>query len=220
MHVATPEDQWSLQIASGLIGATLLVYVGCAVSKAWYKHTSFQLVTMYRGGLVSLIYNKTLSVKVSSIRENAPVTLMSTDMDIIAGAAEQLHDVWASLIELPIGIYILYEQIGFPSLFVLIPTFGVHDQVISDLDQANSQVVTTIFSGLIALGMEPATVAWNAAIQARIGQVTNMLGQMKGIKMMGLTMYFHNLVHSLRIDEIKASERLRRLSVYLIALGK
>lgn len=67
--------------------------------------------------------------------------------------------------------------------------------------------------------MEPATVAWMDAIQARVGQVATMLGQMKGIKMMGFTGYFHSLVRQLRLDEIKISERLRILLVYLITLG-
>ena len=80
--------------------------------------------------------------------------------------------------------------------------------------------MTTVLSGLIAPAMEPATVAWNAAIQERIGYTSNMLSQVKGIKMMGLTEYFYKLVHGLRIEEIRVSERMRWLLAQLITLGK
>lgn len=122
--VGSPSDEWSFRVASGLIGATVLIYVGLAISTAWYKHASFQLVTMWRGGLVSLIFKKTLELNPAAVKENAPVTLMTTDMDTIAQSGEVLHDMWGSLIDLPIGIYLLYRQIGYPGLFVLIPTLG------------------------------------------------------------------------------------------------
>lgn len=67
--------------------------------------------------------------------------------------------------------------------------------------------------------MEPATVAWNAAVQKRVGEASNMLNQMKSIKMMGLTDYFRALVRQLRIDEIRISDRLRWLLVALITLS-
>lgn len=73
---------------------------------------------------MSLIYKKTLSLKAAAVKDNAPVTLMTTDIDTIMGAGETVHDLWSSVVELPIGIYILYQQVGGPSLFILIPTLG------------------------------------------------------------------------------------------------
>lgn len=73
---------------------------------------------------------------------------------------------------------------------------------------------------MIAPAMEPATVAWNAAIQKRVGEASSMLNQMKSIKMMGLSDYFHNLVRQLRIDEIRISDRMRWLLTALITLCK
>lgn len=124
IYVGTPENAWSGQVSSGLIGATVLIYVGRAIAGAWFKHMSYQMVTMWRGGLVSLIYKKTLSLKAAAVKDNAPVTLMTTDIDTIMGAGETVHDLWSSIVELPIGIYILYQQVGGPSLFILIPTLG------------------------------------------------------------------------------------------------
>ena len=116
--------EMSIQISSGLIGATLLVYLGLAISGAWYKHLSFQMVTMYRGGLVSLIFKKTLKLKTTSVKDSAPVTLMTTDVETVVAAGSSIHDMWANLLELPVGIYLLYRQVGHPSLLVLVPTLS------------------------------------------------------------------------------------------------
>jgi ATP-binding cassette subfamily C (CFTR/MRP) protein 1 len=201
-QIAMPAADMTAQVSSGLIGATLLVYVGLAATDVWYKHLSFQLVTMCRGGLVSLMFDKTLRLKTATIKDAAPVTLMTTDMDVIAGAGETLTEFWASLVDLPIGIYLLYRQVGYPGLFVLLPT-----------------VAMLVLSAVIAPAMEPATAQWNEAVQKRVGETANMLAQMKSIKMMGLTQYLHSRIHELRIDEIKVSEKLRWLMVHMYTLS-
>ncbi|KAM0380591.1 hypothetical protein ACHAO7_003366 [Fusarium culmorum] len=192
----------SVKISSGLIGATVLIYLGLAISGAWHKHLSFQMVTMYRGGLISLIFKKTLKLKTSSVKDSAQVTLMTTDVETIVAAGASIHDMWANMIELPIGIYLLHRQIGNPSLLVLVPT-----------------IVTTILSGIISVAMEPATVQWNAMVQKRVGETSSMLDQIKGIKMMGLTDFFRQTVQSLRVKELKVSAKFRWLLVHFVALA-
>ncbi|KAL2670523.1 hypothetical protein Neosp_014311 [[Neocosmospora] mangrovei] len=184
-------EETSVQIAGGLIGATVLVYLGLAISGAWHRYMSNQLVVMYRGGLVSLIFQKTLKLRSASIKDSAPVTLMTTDVDVIVAAGASIHDMWANLVELPIGIYLLHRQVGSPSLLVLVPT----------------------------VTMDPATVKWNAAVQKRVGETSSMLSQMKGIKMMGLSDFFHGLVQSLRVHELKVSARARWLLVHFVTLA-
>ncbi|KAF5268054.1 hypothetical protein FOXYS1_1068 [Fusarium oxysporum] len=194
--VLVSKKEMSVQISSGLIGATVLIYLGLAISGAWHKHMSYQLVTMYRGGLVSLIFKKTLKLKTTSIKDSAPVTLMTADVETIVAAGASVHDMWANMLELPVGIYLLYRQV----------------------DQANSQV-TTILSGIISPAMEPATVKWNEAVQKRVGETSSMLNQMKGIKMMGLTDFFRKMVQGLRVKELKVSAKFRWLLVYFNALA-
>ncbi|KAM0558381.1 hypothetical protein ACHAPJ_005075 [Fusarium lateritium] len=200
--VFVSRKQMSVQVSSGLIGATVLIYLGFAITGAWYKHMSYQLVTMYRGGLVSLIFKKTLKLKTTSIKDSAPVTLMTADVATMVSAGASIHDMWANMLELPVGIYLLYRQIGRPSLLVLVPT-----------------VITTILSGIISPAMEPATVKWNAAVQKRVGETSNMLTQIKGIKMMGLTEFFRQMVQGLRVKELKISARFRWLLVHFNTLA-
>ena len=122
LHVAGQSG--SNSTAGGLIAATVLLYIGLAISEAWYKHLTYQLVTMYRGGLAALVYKKTLKLKDSKVKDAAPVTLMSTDVESISHSSVSIHDTWASVIEMPIGIYLLYLHVGVPAFFIFIPTLG------------------------------------------------------------------------------------------------
>lgn len=120
--VGEPAEKQSKDVSGGLIGATILIYVGLSVTNGWYKHFTFQLVTMYRGGLDSLVFKKTLVLHSAATKDSAPVTLMSTDVESIVTAGSAIHDIWSSLVELPVAIYLLYRHVGIPSLFILIPT--------------------------------------------------------------------------------------------------
>ncbi|CAG9951213.1 unnamed protein product, partial [Clonostachys rosea f. rosea IK726] len=201
-HVRSPQRDFASQMSGILIAATVFIYVGLALTATWHRHLSYQLVTMWRGGLVSLIFKKTLSLRTCCAEESASITLMSTDIDSIVTAGESLHDMWCSFLDLGIGIYLLYCQIGLPSLLVLVPT-----------------TFTTVLSAIIGPAMEPALVDWKAAIQRRVAKASDMLGQMKGIKMIGLTGFFHSLVRTLRLDEIKISYRFRWLLAGIMILS-
>lgn len=81
-------------------------------------------MTMWRGSLASLIFTKTLRLDPSIVKDSAPITHMSTDVEGIALGATDLHNVWGGLIELPVAMYLLYRHVGLPSLLILIPTFS------------------------------------------------------------------------------------------------
>ncbi|KAF9783049.1 hypothetical protein IL306_010591 [Fusarium sp. DS 682] len=66
--------------------------------------------------------------------------------------------------------------------------------------------------------MEPATVKWNEAVQKRVGETSSMLNQIKGIKMMGLSDFFRQMVQDLRVKELKVSAKFRWLLVHFNTL--
>lgn len=80
--------------------------------------------------------------------------------------------------------------------------------------------MTTIGSGLIAKDMGPATVAWNQAVQERIGFTSNALSQAKGIKMMGLSGLIRSSVLDLRSKELQVSKKYRWILTRLSILGE
>ncbi len=119
----------SLEVAGGLIGATVLIYVGIAVCTCLYKHLTYQLVTMVRGALVALIFKKTLRLDAATPADGASITLMSTDIDGLERSVVFIHDIWASVLELGVGIFLLYREIGTPCFLVVIPISGTcHSQ--------------------------------------------------------------------------------------------
>ncbi|KAK1504420.1 uncharacterized protein CCOS01_16872 [Colletotrichum costaricense] len=200
--VGSPRTEDSQNVAGGLVGATALIYCGIAVSRCWYQHMTFQLVTLFRGGLVSLIFKKTLSLDASMINDLAPVTLMSVDIEAIAASMTFIHDVWAAAIELPVGVYLLYRQVGPPCFLLLVPGL----------------VCTAVTSKLSTL-MAPARVAWNQGVQKRVSITSSMLTQIKGIKMMGLTDHFSDIIQKLRVSELKLSTKFRILVTVLSIIG-
>ncbi|KAI8243023.1 ABC transporter atnG [Colletotrichum sp. SAR 10_96] len=196
--VGSPWGEDSRNIAAGLVGATACIYVGLAISRCWYQHMTFQLVTLFRGGLVSLIFKKTLDLDASAIKDSAPVTLMSVDIENIAVSLTFIHDIWPAVVELPIGIYLLYRQVGPPCFLLLIPG-----------------LLCTAVTTKLSARMAPARVAWNEGVQKRISITSSLLNQIKGVKMMGLADHFSSIVQKFRITELKLSVKFRVLITFL-----
>lgn len=70
----------SINHGYGLIGAYGLVYLGIALSGAFYSHQATRTVTMLRGILVSAIFSRSIDLSTTAIDNGAAVTLMSTDV--------------------------------------------------------------------------------------------------------------------------------------------
>jgi ATP-binding cassette subfamily C (CFTR/MRP) protein 1 len=79
---------------------------------------------MLRGGLVGLIFNKTIVLRDGVYDESAAVTHMSTDIDRISASMQSMHEVWARLIEVTIGVWLLSIQLGAVSVIPVIVVFS------------------------------------------------------------------------------------------------
>jgi hypothetical protein len=108
----------------GLVAASALIYVGVAVSTVVYMRQLYRSITMIRGGLVGLVFNKSLVLRDGVYDESAAVTLMSTDIDRIAASMQNMHEVWARLIEVTIGVWLLSIKLGAVSVIPIIVVFG------------------------------------------------------------------------------------------------
>lgn len=69
---------------------------------------------------MGLIYNKTLVLQDGVYDESAAITHMSTDVDRIAISMQNMNEVWARLIEVAIGIWLLTAQLGGVSVIPII----------------------------------------------------------------------------------------------------
>ena len=75
------------------------------------QHKTYRLITMIRGGLVTLVFGKTMELDAVADK-SATLTLMSTDVERIGTGLALVHELWASLIELTLSIWLLEKQIG------------------------------------------------------------------------------------------------------------
>ncbi|MCJ1311899.1 hypothetical protein MMC25_005572 [Agyrium rufum] len=137
---------------------------------------------MFRGASVGLIYNRTLILQDGVYDESAAVTLMSTDIDRIATSIRSADDVWAGIIQVSLGMYLLARQLGWvcvmPVLVILASSFG-------------SSAVAKRIGGRQGI--------WAAAVQQRVAITSSMLGSMRSVKMMGLADMMTTTVQGQRI---------------------
>ena len=78
--------------------------------------------------------------------------------------------------------------------------------------------MATMFSLLDAV--KQSQVAWIERVQERLRATSSMLGDMKTIKMLGLTPVMSVVIQNLRQTEITFSERYRKLLIVKLLLCK
>lgn len=86
--------------------------------------TSYKLITMIRGNLVNLIYQRTLELSSISVDQSVATTLMSADVERIGTGLRQMHDVWAGLIEIGLAMWLLATQLGVAAVAAGIVSLG------------------------------------------------------------------------------------------------
>jgi len=79
---------------------------------------------MLRGGLVGLIFNKSLILRDGVFNESAALIPMSMGIDTIVVSMQNMHEVWARLVEVAIGVWLLLMQLGAVSVIPIIVVVG------------------------------------------------------------------------------------------------
>ncbi|KAE8149908.1 P-loop containing nucleoside triphosphate hydrolase protein [Aspergillus avenaceus] len=169
----------------GLVGATLLIYVGMALSNLIYDQSLCPFVTMFRGAASSMIYDHALHIPDGTLEDrSAIITLMTTDIDRIISCLVMLNESWARMIEVGIGIALLALRLGWiclmPLVIILISSRG------------------TVFISKHIGGHQK---IWVDAVQQRIAITRSMLGNIHTAKGGGLSQTFMRLVQGKRDHE-------------------
>ncbi|KAH0371885.1 putative ABC multidrug transporter, partial [Aureobasidium melanogenum] len=189
-------------VGYGLIGASVLIYSGIAISTALYWYFYHRVRTMTRSVLVTEIYLRTTQARIDVSDENAAVTLMSTDMERIDLGFRSLHEVWASVIQAAIASWLLYSQLG----IVFVAPIGI---VLA------SFIVLVIFMKFAGDSQR----AWMTGVQKRVGLTATVIGCMKNLKLSGLSGAVEKFIQKLRVEELASGARFRKLSIVAAFLG-
>jgi hypothetical protein len=77
---------------------------------------STRTISMVKGGVAALLYEQVLSLDLvvpeSTATAAGILTLSGTDIDTVGALVAQIHDLWACAVEIAIGDYLLYRQLG------------------------------------------------------------------------------------------------------------
>lgn len=82
------------------------------VSSALYYGGVNRFTTQCRGLLIHAISSKILLVKAEQANDMNAVTLMSTDTQRIADGTKFVHEIWATVVEAGIAMFLLERQVG------------------------------------------------------------------------------------------------------------
>ncbi|POR31354.1 Uncharacterized protein TPAR_08439 [Tolypocladium paradoxum] len=202
-YLSTPEDRDHSQYGQALVGAFVLVYLGIAVSRALYWRQTYRMTARIRAGLVSKVYRHTTTLRAVDVKDSAAVTLMGTDVERIVESLKLVHEIWASIPEVGVAVWLLARQISVASVVPLIICLA-----------------SVAGASRIAAYFGPAQKAWVGRVQTRVAVTASMLGDMKAVKMLGLSEVLRNVVSKLRTVELRTSERFRTLRTWQILIGK
>ncbi|KAM5429338.1 hypothetical protein McanMca71_002977 [Microsporum canis] len=186
----------------GLIVATLLIYTGLAVTTTNNQHKTYRLITMLRSSLVPLVYSQTLGLETSAVRDSAALTLMSVDIERISSGLRYLHEIWASPIDIALALWLLQQQLG-----------------IAAVAPAGIFLICTVSGLFVAATMGARQRLWLEAIQNRVQATSEMLKNMKEIRLGGLQGHVAKKLQKLRSEEISESRPFKKALVIVVTLS-
>ncbi|KAM3435751.1 hypothetical protein NHJ13734_005395 [Beauveria thailandica] len=167
---------------------------------AVYELKVYRAITLFRGSLVSVIFNKTLRVSSHAASDAETMTLMSADIDRIGESMEDVHELYAGPLELGLALWLLYRFLGIAmsasTAFIIVYLVG-------------SLRVATIAGD--------AQVPWLEAIETRLDATSGALDALKDIRMTGVSGAIFNVITRLRQREIRSSLRYRLWNIFLNA---
>lgn len=168
-----------------------------------YEHHNFRLITKIRGGIVSLIYEKTLTLKFDEYSDSAALTLMSNDIDNIASGVQNMHEVWASPIETAIALFLLQRQVAWAAAVPACVSLAVF--------------VSTSFLSKSAPGRQK---SWMQAVRQRVAFASSYLNASTTIKILGLQDRLSLILQQIRVNELNRQKKFRHLMVKMNLLGE
>jgi hypothetical protein len=74
--------------------------------------------------LITAIYKKTTSIDLATSIEGKSVTLMGTDAERIVRGLQDMHELWASIVQIALATWLLQVELGAACVGPIIVTFG------------------------------------------------------------------------------------------------
>ncbi|KXJ87085.1 ABC transporter [Microdochium bolleyi] len=195
-YLEDPVQRQDPKIGYALIGATVVVYIGMAISAAVYWHRHYRFMAMLRGTLITSVFRKATTISTTAATSAKTVTLLSADCERITRGLLVLHDLWADVAQVAIATYLIQTQLGVACvapIAVTLVTTGL-----------------TVYFANLTPGYQ---LLWVEKLETRIGITSSVLGAMKAIKITNLTSKAGALLNKLREDELNSAKMFRIVNI-------
>lgn len=149
-----------------------------------------------------MLYEKTLDRKFAEHSDAAAVTLMSSDVENIASGVQNVHEVWASPVEVGIALYLLERQMIWAAAVPAVISFAV-----------------VYLTGLISKAAPGRQKLWMQAVRERVAFTSSYLDTSKAIKMLGISGQVSMILQRLRVNELNLQKKFRHLMVKMNLLS-
>jgi len=144
-----------------------------------------------------------MQVRAVDLGDITALTLMGTDTERIVDSFRSIHELWGSLLDIGIAVWLLERQV---SAACVMPA-----------------LIAAIFIGatfkISALASNSQRL-WIERVEERLKITSSMLGDMKAVKMLGLTDKMESIIQGLRQVEIETSKVFRKILIWQIFLCK
>ena len=160
----------------------------------WYQ--TYRFLVRLRAGLISLVYKQSLRARKVDMPGITAVTLMGTDIERIVAGFRSIHELWASLLDIAIALWLLEQQVYAACVM--------------------PALISLIFIGIT---FKISTIAnnqqrrWIERVEERIKITANILGDMRAVQMLGLNEKMESIIQGLRQIEIRTSEAFRKIVI-------
>lgn len=130
------------------------------------------------------------------------VSLMSADVPRIADGMQMFNEIWASLLDVAIACWLLERQL---SLAFLAPVLLI--------------LVFIAATSRVAASASPYQRQWIEKVQERLRFTSTVIGDMKSVKLLGISNVVSGIIRTMRLDEIRTSRAFRKIIVATILLS-
>lgn len=178
---------------------------------------------MARGALVPMIYSKLLKFEGDGARTTNAYTLMITDVEKIVDNGWRLLQFWSCLLQMGIGTYLLYRQLGgvccVPILVIFCEQRISMNLVLRYRTHRAPYIVTFILVAFAGSKVPRHQASWFKAIERRTDLTAYILGSLQSVKLLGLSGSMEESIQGKRDDELHASRSFRISNCLAMASG-
>ncbi len=83
-----------------------------------------RVITKTRSILISQIFRKSFLLGPHEAKRSGATTLMSNEVEGVVNAIPVVHEAWASVLELILGVYSLSTVVSYSAFLIILPAAG------------------------------------------------------------------------------------------------